>query len=456
MLRLCGARADRGAGGAVSRIPTTTSTIRSGSPRSWPRASRTARFWANQWDNLANRDGHIQTTGPEIWEQTDGKVDGFICAVGTGGTLAGDRHASRSATRTSRSASPTRWARRCTTTSSTASSRPRALDHRGHRPGAHHRQRRRRAGRHRRSRSPTRRRCPSSSTCWKRRGCARRLERGSTSPARSGWRKEMGPGHTIVDRALRLGTRYQSKLFNPAFLRENAGRLARPDIPDVRPSEAILAAPDALVSTEWLAEHLDAPDVQVVDATWYLPAMSGTPGPNIAEAHIPGAVFFDIDDIADTDNPAAPHAAEPGQVLRAGAQARPGRRHAHRRLRQQRLFSAPRAHGGCSAMFGHEDVAVLDGGLRQMAGRGAAGRDRAAGAARGATSPRGSEQPAGARSGPDARHLGGRREQMLDARARRPLRRRPIPSPGRACAPATSRAACATPFQNLIDPETAR
>ena len=46
-------------------------------------------IWANQFDNVANRDGHIATTGPEIWEQTDGKVDGFICAVGSGGTLAG-------------------------------------------------------------------------------------------------------------------------------------------------------------------------------------------------------------------------------------------------------------------------------------------------------------------------------------------------------------------------------
>jgi cysteine synthase A len=45
--------------------------------------------WANQFDNVANRQAHIDTTGPEIWEQTGGKVDGFICAVGTGGTLAG-------------------------------------------------------------------------------------------------------------------------------------------------------------------------------------------------------------------------------------------------------------------------------------------------------------------------------------------------------------------------------
>jgi cysteine synthase A len=46
-------------------------------------------IWANQFDNVANRRAHETTTGPEIWEQTGGKVDGFICAVGSGGTLAG-------------------------------------------------------------------------------------------------------------------------------------------------------------------------------------------------------------------------------------------------------------------------------------------------------------------------------------------------------------------------------
>jgi len=46
-------------------------------------------IWANQFDNTANRQAHVETTGPEIWEQTGGKVDGFICAVGSGGTLAG-------------------------------------------------------------------------------------------------------------------------------------------------------------------------------------------------------------------------------------------------------------------------------------------------------------------------------------------------------------------------------
>lgn len=46
-------------------------------------------IWANQFDNIANRQAHVETTGPEIWQQTDGTVDGFICAVGSGGTLAG-------------------------------------------------------------------------------------------------------------------------------------------------------------------------------------------------------------------------------------------------------------------------------------------------------------------------------------------------------------------------------
>ncbi len=52
-------------------------------------------IWAQQFDNVANRQGHVDTTGPEIWEQTQGKVDAFICAAGTGGTLAGVAEALR-------------------------------------------------------------------------------------------------------------------------------------------------------------------------------------------------------------------------------------------------------------------------------------------------------------------------------------------------------------------------
>ena len=64
--------------------------------------------------------------------------------------------------------------------------------------------------------------------------------------------------------------------------------------------------PQALVSTDWLAQHLAAPDVRVVDASWYLPAENRNPLEEFTEEHIPGAVFFDIDEIADTDNP-LPH-----------------------------------------------------------------------------------------------------------------------------------------------------
>ncbi len=78
-------------------------------------------IWANQFDNIANRQAHIETTAPEIWDQTDGKVDGFICAVGSGGTLAASRTVFAISTPISRSALPIRKGQRFTNSTRTAS-----------------------------------------------------------------------------------------------------------------------------------------------------------------------------------------------------------------------------------------------------------------------------------------------------------------------------------------------
>ncbi len=65
-----------------------------------------------------------------------------------------------------------------------------------------------------------------------------------------------------------------------------------------------------LVSTDWLAEHLDAPDVRIADASWYLPQAERDAKAEYESAHIPGAVFFDIDDLSDETN-ALPHMLAP-------------------------------------------------------------------------------------------------------------------------------------------------
>lgn len=72
-----------------TRTPTITCAIPVASPRKLAKTEPHGAIWANQFDNVANRQAHIETTGPEIWEQTSGRVDGFICALGSGGTVAG-------------------------------------------------------------------------------------------------------------------------------------------------------------------------------------------------------------------------------------------------------------------------------------------------------------------------------------------------------------------------------
>lgn len=122
------------------------------------------------------------------------------------------------------------------------------------------------------------------------------------------------------------------------------------------------AKPDALVSTDWLMQHLSAPDVRVVDGTYIIPPTTRNARKEFEDKHIPGAVFFDIDDIADSDNP-LPHMLPSPEKFAS-------------RVRKLGLGDGSRivvydTHGLVSAArvwwmfraFGHRDVAVLDGGL---------------------------------------------------------------------------------------------
>ncbi len=123
------------------------------------------------------------------------------------------------------------------------------------------------------------------------------------------------------------------------------------------------ANPDALVSTDWLASHLTAPDVRVVDATWFMPSLGRNAREEYDAEHIPGAVFFDIDEIADSNSP-LPHMLPPPEKFSS-------------KVRKLGLGNGNKvvvydATGFTSAAarvwwmfrtFGHKDISVLDGGL---------------------------------------------------------------------------------------------
>ncbi len=119
---------------------------------------------------------------------------------------------------------------------------------------------------------------------------------------------------------------------------------------------------NALVSTSWLAEHLNAPDIRVVDATYTLPTLKRNPRAEYEEAHIPGAVFFDIDDVADEANDLphmVPDAAKfSSRVRKLGLG--DGVRIV---VYDSNRFSASARVWWMFRMFGHDDVVVLDGGL---------------------------------------------------------------------------------------------
>lgn len=120
--------------------------------------------------------------------------------------------------------------------------------------------------------------------------------------------------------------------------------------------------PTLLVSTDWLAERLNAPDVRILDASLYLPT-DGRNGRALYEAaHIPGARFFDIDEISDDHSP-LPHMVPPVEKFVARVR-KMGIGDGHRIVvyDQQGIYSAARV-WWMFRLFGHDDIAVLDGGL---------------------------------------------------------------------------------------------
>ena len=133
--------------------------------------------------------------------------------------------------------------------------------------------------------------------------------------------------------------------------------------------------PDPLVSTSWLAEHLDAPDVRIVDASWFMPGSDRDAKAEYATAHIPGAVFFDIDDIADTDS-ALPHML-PSPTKFAARVQKLGLGDGVRIVvyDSSGILGAARVWWTFRVM-GHEDVVVLDGGLPRWLAEGRPVDDR--------------------------------------------------------------------------------
>ena len=119
---------------------------------------------------------------------------------------------------------------------------------------------------------------------------------------------------------------------------------------------------DPTVSTDWLAEHLDDANLVIIDATWFMPGTPRDARAEHAERHIPGAVFFDIDEISDHANPCPIcwPSRRTSRCMRAASGVEPDSKVVV--YDAQGLFSAPRVWWNFRAM-GHDAVGVLDGGL---------------------------------------------------------------------------------------------
>ena len=187
---------------------------------SWRSSEPNGAIWANQFDNVANRQGHVETTAPEIWRQTDGKVDGFICAVGSGGTLAGVAEGLRAKKRRREDRARRPGRRRALFLLHDRRVQVgRQLDHGRHRPGPRHRQSRRLQAGFRLSHPRRRGAAADLRPDHAKKACASAARPGINIAGAIRMAREMGPGHTIVTVLCDYGNRYQSKLFNPDFLR---------------------------------------------------------------------------------------------------------------------------------------------------------------------------------------------------------------------------------------------
>ncbi len=174
--------------------------------------------WANQFDNVANRQAHIETTGPEIWEQTGGKVDGFCCAVGSGGTLAGIAHVLQPKGVKIALADPDGAALHNYYTTGELTSEGGSIAEgigqvritknlEGFKPDFSYN-------------IPDAEALPVVFDLLQDEGLCLGASSGVNVAGAMRLARELGPGHTIVTVLCDFGTRYQSKLFNPTFLRE--------------------------------------------------------------------------------------------------------------------------------------------------------------------------------------------------------------------------------------------
>jgi cysteine synthase A len=175
-------------------------------------------IWANQFDNVANRQAHIETTGPEIWAQTDGKVDGFCCAVGSGGTLAGIAMALQPKGVKIALADPDGAALHSYYTTGELASDGGSIAEgigqvritknlEGLKPDFSYN-------------IPDTEALPIVFDMLQNEGLCLGASSGVNIAGAMRLAREMEPGHTIVTILCDFGTRYQTKLYNPTFLRE--------------------------------------------------------------------------------------------------------------------------------------------------------------------------------------------------------------------------------------------